>query len=112
MTTLSSLNAANPLAYTPSSNATNGVASTPGAASQDPASAAASTIVTIPSPSNEAINVYTPQGMLDGPPPISIGCANINSDPVFSLMMQNCAASSLSARLQNQINANAPQPKQ
>jgi hypothetical protein len=101
MTTLSSLNAVNPLAYTPASTATNSMGSTLSVASQDPASAPASTNVTIPSPGSEAIGVYTPQGLLDGPPPMSIAEANNSADPVSVLMMQNILAGSLSGRLQN-----------
>jgi uncharacterized protein YndB with AHSA1/START domain len=94
MSTLSPLNIALPLQVTSLSNATQSIASTAASESPDPGS----TIVTIPSPVNEAPLLYTPLGTLSGDDTITAWGNSDNTDSISQLMAGNAMAGSMSGQ--------------
>ncbi|PQV54066.1 hypothetical protein B0G83_101248 [Paraburkholderia sp. BL21I4N1] len=98
MTTLSSLNALPALAVTPLSNASASVASVSATASQESVTAAASTIVTIPSMIGvDAPVVYTPEGKLANVAP-TVTWARSSTDAVTMAMAGNYMSQSISGQ--------------
>ena len=100
MTIISSLNGSPYLTSTSPSNTTGGVASTSSATSQDAAAGSESTVVTIPSTKYGTINVYTPQGTMDGAL-TTLSFAQSPTDAVSALMGNDVLAGSVSGQFAN-----------
>lgn len=102
MATISSSNGIPSLTYTSPSSAANGVASTPGATSQDAAIGSESTVVTIPSNNYGTINVYNAEGKLDGGLSLAtLDWAQSPTDAVSSQMASDVLSDSVSGQFDN-----------